>query len=32
MAGAFAEVGLEGVDTHVSKVGDTGAHMIEAPA
>ena len=32
MAGAFAEVGLEGVDTHVSKVGDTGAHLIEAPA
>ncbi|MED5198167.1 MAG: hypothetical protein VYB51_00050 [Gemmatimonadota bacterium] len=31
-AGAFAEVGLEGVDTHVSKVGDTGAHLIEAPA
>ncbi len=32
MADAFAEVGLEGSDTHVSEVGDTGAHLIETPA
>ena len=28
----FAEVGIEGADTHVSEVGNTGAHVIERPA
>ncbi len=32
MANAFAEVGLEGADTHVSEVANTGAHVIETPA
>ena len=32
MADAFAGVGLEGADTHVSEVGDTGARVIEGPA
>ena len=32
MADAFAGVGLEGVDTHVSAVADTGARVIETPA
>jgi hypothetical protein len=32
MAEAFAEVGLEGADTHVSEVGNTGARVIERPA
>ena len=32
MADAFTEVGLEGVDTHVSEVGNTGAYVIEAPS
>ena len=32
MADAFTEVGLEGADTHVSEVGNTGAYVIEAPS
>ena len=32
MADAFAGVGLEGVDTHVSEVANTGAHVIEGAA
>ena len=32
MADAFAQVGVEGADTHVSEVGDTGAHVIETSA
>ena len=32
MADAFPEVGLEGVDTHVSEVGNTGAYVLEAPS
>ncbi len=32
MADAFTEVGLEGVDTQVSEVGNTGAYVIEAPS
>jgi len=32
MADAFAGVGLEGADTHVSEVGDTGARVLEGPA
>jgi homoserine kinase len=32
MATAFAGVGLEGADTHVSDVANTGAHVIETPA
>ena len=32
MADAFAQVGVEGADTHVSELGDTGAHMIETSA
>ncbi len=32
MADAFAGVGLEGADTHVSEVGNTGAHVIGTPA
>ena len=31
MADAFAGVGLEGADTHVSEVANTGAHLIETP-
>ena len=32
MAEAFARVGLEGVETRVSEVANTGAHVIENPA
>ena len=32
MADAFAQVGVEGADTHVSELGDTGAHVIETSA
>ncbi len=32
MADAFAKVGVEGADTHVSELGDTGAHVIETSA
>jgi homoserine kinase len=32
MATAFAGAGLEGADTHVSDVANTGAHVIETPA
>ncbi|MCH7890766.1 MAG: homoserine kinase [Gemmatimonadetes bacterium] len=32
MAEAFAEAGIEGADTHVSEVANTGAHMVETPA
>ena len=32
MANAFAGVGLEGADTHVSEVANTGAHVIETAA
>ncbi len=32
MADAFAGAGLEGADTHVSEVGNTGAHVIKNPA
>ncbi len=32
MADAFAGAGLEGADTHVSEVGNTGAHVIENPS
>ncbi len=32
MADAFARVGLEGADTHVSEVANTGAHVIEGAA
>ncbi len=31
MADAFAGVGLEGADIHVSEVGNTGAHIIDHP-
>jgi homoserine kinase len=32
MAEAFAGVGIDGADTHVSEVANTGAHVIETPA
>ena len=32
MADAFAQAGLEGADTHVSEVRNTGAHVIQSPA
>ena len=31
MADAFAGVGLEGADSHISEVANTGAHVIETP-
>ena len=32
MADAFTGVGLDGADTHVSEVANTGAHLIETPS